>query len=337
VETPESDAEREAEALAAAALVLVGEGATAQDLATRSASLHHVQQPAVAATLLERLARRGLVRVGTGHAEHTRYVRTVLGQQYAEATFVGSGGLGPRLEELEHLRSDMIVTISHELRTPLTAVRTAIGLLLDPNLPPDEATRARLLETIAASADRMQRLVTDVLDLSRFRSGGVSLQRRRFDASALARASAAAMEPLVKSRGQRVDVSLPPQPAWVYADRRRLEQVLLNLLSNAHMFSGDGEPVHLSVSVDGADVLWRVADHGVGIPPEDRPRLFERFFSAPTDAAGLHAGTGLGLPLALAIANAHGGSIEVESEPGQGSVFTLRVPAQGPPDEEDEE
>jgi two-component system sensor histidine kinase BaeS len=119
---------------------------------------------------------------------------------------------------------------------------------------------------------------------------------------------------------------------WVYADHRRLEQALTNLLSNAHKFSPNGSAINLIVAKQDAHVTWTVVDHGVGIAREDKPRLFERFFSAPTDAAGQHGGTGLGLPLVLAIAQAHGGTIDVESAPGQGSTFTLRVPAAGPPE-----
>jgi signal transduction histidine kinase len=324
----------EDDAAAAAALLLIGSGATAGDLEARFADLDRAWQARGTAALLARLARLGLVRIATGHGAHARYVLTDLGRRYTESSF-GGGELATRLEELERLRTDLLATISHELRTPLTAVRTAVGLLRDPNLPSDDGTRARLLETIEASADRMQRLITDVLDLTRFRSGVIPLQLRRFDACALAREAAEAMQAVVQSRGQRVELVLLPAPVWVYGDHRRLERVLLNLLTNAHKFSPEGAPIRLEVATDEGDVLWRVTDRGVGIAPEDRPRLFERFFSAATDAAGHRAGTGLGLPLALAIAQAHGGAIEVDSSPGVGSTFTLRVPAQGPAEAED--
>ena len=116
----------------------------------------------------------------------------------------------------------------------------------------------------------------------------------------------------------------------MYGDRRRLEQALHNLLSNAHKFSPDGAEVRLSVAARGDDITWSVADHGPGIAPEDQSRLFERFFTVATDASGDGAGTGLGLPIVRAVALAHGGAIEVESAVGRGSTFTLRVPASGP-------
>jgi signal transduction histidine kinase len=318
------------------ALVLVGSGATAREVQARFACVREAWDGSGAAVLLARLARLGLVRIAAGRGEDARYVRTDLGQQHAASGFgAGGGELASRLEALERLRSDLLVTISHELRTPLTAVRTAVGLLSDPNLPRDEVTRTQLLETIAASADGMQRLVTDILDLTRFRSGAMPLQLRRFDARVLAREVTEVMEPLVRSRGQRVELESPSTPVWVYADHRRLEQVLLNLLSNAHKFSPNDGPIRLEVATDDAYVLWRVTDQGTGIGPEDRPRLFERFFSTASDAAGHRAGTGLGLPLALAIAQAHEGTVEVQSARGVGSTFTLRVPAEGPAEAED--
>ena len=220
--------------------------------------------------------------------------------------------------------------VAHELRTPLTAVRTCVGLLRDPTVQPDREAHAQLLRTIEQSAERMQRLVADVLDLTRFRSGSIRLQLRRFHAGALARDAAAAMSPLLQTRGQRLALALPSSPSWVYGDRRRLERALLNLLSNAHKFSPDGAEVRLAVVAQGDDIAWSVADDGPGIATGDRGHLFERFFTVASDASGDGAGTGLGLPIAQAIALAHGGSIEVESAVGRGSTFTLRVPASGP-------
>jgi two-component system phosphate regulon sensor histidine kinase PhoR len=221
-------------------------------------------------------------------------------------------------------------TIAHELRTPLTAVRSCVGLLRDPNVQPNPRAHAQLLKTIEQSAERMQGLVTDVLDLTRFRSGSIQLQLRRFEASALARSAAAAVSPLAQARSQTLTVTLPRSATWVFGDRRQLERALLNLLSNAQKFSPDGGDVRLSMVVQGDDVAWSVSDSGPGIAPADVARLFERFYTVPTDIVSEGTGTGLGLPIAQAIALAHGGTIEVESELGQGSTFTLRVPAAGP-------
>jgi len=116
----------------------------------------------------------------------------------------------------------------------------------------------------------MQRLVTDVLDLARFRAGRIPLQLRRFDARRLARNTAAAMEPLLQERGQKLDLVLPKTPVWVYGDYRRLERALLNLLSNAHKFSPDGARVRLAVAQSNDDITWSVSDQGPGIAPKAR-------------------------------------------------------------------
>lgn len=322
----------EAVAFDLAALHLLGDGATAAELAARFAGCDEVRRPAGAAALLDRLTRLGLARVAIGEGAAARYVLTSLGQHYLETSLGGSATVEAQLAELERLRTDLLSTIAHELRTPLTAVRTCVGLLLDPTVRPDPATQEQLLTTIARSSERMQRLVSDILDLTRLRSGRFQLQLRRFKARELARDAVAALAPLLEASGKSLQLALPDAPVWVYGDRRRLEQALLNLLSNAHRFAPVGEPIRLTVEVDGRDVLWSVADRGPGITTEDQSRLFERFFTRASDSAG-RSGTGLGLPIALAIAQAHGGTIGVVSAVGSGSTFTLRVPVEGPPQE----
>jgi signal transduction histidine kinase len=312
--TPNRDRDRHA----AAALAVIGDGATAAELAGRLAAID--EDAAIA-----RLAELGLVRVAAGEGVDRRYVLTQLGRRQTEASLAGPG-VSAALAELERLRSDLLSAIAHELRTSLTAVRSSVGLLLDPALPAAAEVREQLLRNIAGSADRMQRFIDDILDLARFRAGSIRLQPRRFDGCALAREAAAAIMPLMTARGQTLDLSLPATPVWVYGDRRRLEQALVNLLSNAQKFSPDGASVRLALELRGDRVAWSVTDAGPGIAPQDRDRLFERFFTS----GGRAAGTGLGLPLALATAQAHGGTIEVASAVGRGSTFTLSVPARGP-------
>jgi signal transduction histidine kinase len=320
------------DALAMAALYLMGEGATATDLAERFAAAGAtIDRPRVAA-LLERLVALGLVYTPASRHHEPFYAPSALGQGYSRAALAGQADLTARLQELEHLRTDLLATVAHELRTPLTAIRTCVGLLLDPDTSPDAAARAQLLQTIERSSDRMQRVLADLLDLARFRAGRVQLQLRRFDAREIARDTAAVMAAVLRERRQTLDVVAPETPVWVYGDHRRLEQVVLNLLSNAHKFSPDGALVRLEVRAAGDTITWAVTDQGPGIAPDDQPRLFERFFTAAGRAGGSQAGTGLGLPIAMLIALAHGGTITVETAVGEGSTFTLRVPAEGPPE-----
>jgi signal transduction histidine kinase len=322
--------------LAGAALGLVGGGASADELAERFAAQGAQLRSGLAGELLDDLAGLGLVRVARGTGRERLYVTTSLGQQLVEEGLGGAASV--RLEELESLRTDLLSTIAHELRTPLTAVRTGAGLLLDPSSDPDDEQRRTLLQTIERNAERMQRLVADILDLSRFRSGAIRLQLRPFDATHLARSAVATIAPLAEKRGQHVALDVPRGAGpTVFGDHRRLEQALLNLVSNAQRFAPDGGRVDVRVRDDGDAVRWSVTDDGPGIPAADQARLFERFFVGRNDRNAAGEGVGLGLPTALAIAQAHGGTIEVQSTPGGGSTFGLVVPLSGPPEDRSED
>jgi signal transduction histidine kinase len=316
--------------LAVAALAFVPSRVTPPDLAARFAAAHAAVDERTAEALLDELSGLGLVRVVRAPGGGSEYFVTPLGERLLRVSFVGHPEHGDLLAELEQMRSDLISTIAHELRTPLTAVRTSVGLLLDPAIEPSADERRTLLETIDRNATRMQRVVGDILDLARFRVGGVQLQLRRFDASELARSAVASVAPLAELRGQTISVDAPSKPLWVFGDYRRLEQAVVNLLSNAAKYSPEGAPITVSVSKSGPDVSWTVTDSGPGINPADQARLFERFFVARRARSEATAGVGLGLPITLAIVQAHDGRIEVHSQPGRGSTFTIVVPAAGP-------
>ena len=334
-ETPDaSDATAEPRiGFATATLALLGEGATPGELAARLRDAGLEPAPHVADALLRDLVDLGLARVARTESDGPRFVRSTLGEEVAAAS-LASGAIRGGLDALERLRSDLLATVAHELRTPLTAIRTSSGLLLDPASEPTDEQRRQLLLAIERNADRMQRLVADLLDLARFREGRIALQRRRFDAAELAREAAATIAPLFAEAGQALVVHPPRHPRAVFGDRRRLEQALLNLLSNAQKFSPPGTTVDLEIVATDGQVAWLVRDAGVGIDAADRAQLFERFFVGRTDRTGAGRGTGLGLPIARAIAQAHGGEIEVESQPGVGSTFRLVVPLLGPDDDE---
>ena len=314
--------------LAGAALGLLGDGATEAELERRFAMAGARLEPELAGALLAELLALGLVRVARHDGNESYFVPTSLG---IKAVSEGIGGtVSVQLAHLEPQRTDHLSTIAHEQRTPLTAVRTSIGLLTDAGSSPTDEQRRTLLETVERNADRMQRLIADILDLTRFRAGAIRLQLRGFDASDLARNVAASLTPVAAARGQALVVEAPAAALPVYGDHRRLEQAVVNLVSNALRFSPDGAQVTISVGNGDGWARWRVEDVGPGISVEDQARLFERFFVGRRDRQGLLEGVGLGLPTALAIAQAHGGTIEVVSEVGVGSVFTLAVPEEGP-------
>lgn len=306
-------------------LALLAEPMTADALAGAVSGDGLELAPSRAGQILARLERLGLARVAGYEAGEARYVATSLGQRAATSVVTADPDVRLGLEELERLRSDLLATVGHELRTPLTAIRTSAGLLLDPGLEPNESQRRQLLGSIGRSADRMQQLLTELLDLARLRAGAIEMADDRFDARQLARDVAVAVEPMAAVRQQLVRLELPDERLPVVGDRRRLEQALLNLVTNAQKFSPSGRDVTLSVERDGDHVRWAVTDEGPGIGPEEQARLFERFFVGASDRS-VRGGTGIGLPTALAIAKAHGGTIEVESELGRGSTFRLVVP-----------
>jgi signal transduction histidine kinase len=314
--------------LAWAALGLLDTPGSASELADRFAAEGASIHPGRATELLEELVGLGVVRINEAGTA-PRYIRTPLGDQLAAGAIVEGGELQAHLAELERLRSDLFSTVAHELRTPLTAIRTAVGLLLDPETRAAEENRRELLQTVERNAERLQRLTDSALELARFRAGQIRLQLRRFDARQLGDDVRLALAPVLHAKNQRLTLSVDGQPVWVFADHRRIERAILNLVSNAHKFSAPGSEIRLAVRRIAGDVCWEVADDGHGISEDERPLLFERFFVSASDRAA--GGSGLGLPIVLITAQAHGGRVEVESEVRRGSVFRLIVPAAGPP------
>ncbi len=317
--------------LGIAALALLGLGATAADLEHRFADGGADLRSGLADRLLTELVSLGLIRVARG-APVPQYVATSLGRQLVDQAYRGDASVA--LKDLERLRTDLLSTIAHELRTPLTVVRTITGLLLDPASDPTAEQIRAMLETIERNAERMQRLIGDILDLARFRSGTIRLQLRQFDATELAESVIAAIRPLAGPRAQHIELHPPRETVpRVFGDRPRLERALLNLVSNAQRFARNGGSVDVDLTTVGGTVRWTVTDDGPGISADEQAHLFERFFVGRNDRNAAQEGVGLGLPTALAIAQAHGGTIEVRSRPGHGSAFTLIVPSDGPPEE----
>lgn len=311
-------------------VALLAEPMTATELASTVTADGLEMSGDRAEAILARASALGLARVAEYQDGDARYVATSLGQRSAASLASADPELAVGLQELERLRSDLLATVGHELRTPLTAIRTSVGLLLDPGIVPSPDQRQQLLSTIGRSADRMQRLLTELLDLARLRSGRAELQRAAFDARDVARDVAAAVEPMAAARSQRVRMELPERAVRMVGDRRRLEQALLNLVANAQKFSPAGAEIDLSLArTDDGAVRWTVVDRGPGIGAEEQARLFERFFVGTSDGNVAGGGAGIGLPTALAIAQGHGGTIEVDSEVGRGSIFHLVIPTGG--------
>jgi signal transduction histidine kinase len=233
-----------------------------------------------------------------------------------------------QLRQLEQLKSDFLSTVSHELKTPLTAIKTAIGLLLGSktNRSP---TEERLLRNMQRNEERLAALVSDLLDMARLESGQMTLSQQTLDVSEIVQEAVNILRPLAEAKHQQIVVDLPANPGLVWADRRRLEQVLVNLLANAVKFAPQKGQVQVTVSPlpvrSSAPSLLciSVSDNGPGIPPEEQAHIFDRFYRGSERRTG---GTGLGLSIAKSLVELHGGQLWVESEVGKGSTFRFTLP-----------
>ncbi len=226
-----------------------------------------------------------------------------------------------RLEELERRRSDFISNITHDLRTPFTAVQAGLGMIemsVANRLRPNEE---HLLGSVQRNIDRLGILINDLLALNQIEAGVLRLKRHPIDLCTLANNAVATVQPLFDEKGQTLSVDLPG-PLLHEGDERRLEQVLVNLLDNAHHHTLLGTHISLTGHTSGAEVVIVVSDEGPGIPPQEREAIFQRFYRlTPSDG-----GWGLGLAIAQTIVELHEGRIWVESEPGRGCAFHVALP-----------
>lgn len=223
-------------------------------------------------------------------------------------------------------QSDLVSEMVHELRTPLTAILAYADTLL--TKPVSEGQRIQFLETIHSEAERLTSMADDFLDLARLSSGRAKLVRAEVDLCKVVHAAAELLRSQAVERGISITVHVPENLPPVLGDEKRLHQVVLNLLSNAIKYNKPKGAVTVSVGIDRDEhdyLRVTVKDTGRGIPRKSFARLFEKFFRVP-DAEGFVQGTGLGLSIVRQIVEVHGGRVQVESEPGVGSVFSFSLP-----------
>jgi signal transduction histidine kinase len=229
---------------------------------------------------------------------------------------------------MAELRGHFVSSVSHELRTPLTAIRMFAETLREGRLERREA-REDYLDTIVSESERLTRLVDNILDFSRIERGQKSYRFRPASLDEVVRAAARAVQYPLASQGFRLRTEVEEDASVARADPDALEQAVLNLLTNAMKYSGDSRDIDLRLRLVDGDAEIQVVDRGIGIPGDEHQRIFEKFYRAPTRENELLPGTGLGLTLVEHVARAHGGRITVESRPGEGSVFSIRIPREG--------
>ncbi len=256
-----------------------------------------------------------LALVGAGMAIVIRRLRL----QQAEARSVRDEA--ERLEELDRVRSDFVSNVSHELRTPLTAAGAGLGMLdasAEDRLRPDERA---LVDNARRNVERLAEQIDDLLAYNQLEAGTLHLEREPLDLRAIVAEAVSAVRPLTGQKGQTLEVDMP-EPLPTLGDPRRLEQAVVNLLSNAHRHTPSGTCVAIHGRVEGDEVLLCLSDNGPGIPAGEQEAIFRRFYRLRPERGG----SGLGLAIARAIVELHGGSIRAESRPGKGATFRVALP-----------
>jgi signal transduction histidine kinase len=237
------------------------------------------------------------------------------------------GSMTRQLAELDKLKAEFVSVASHELKTPINVVIGYLQLLEENIYGPVPKEQAVILKTIEAQMQSLQRLVKQLLDVSRFEAGGGRVEPRSIKLTDLLSDLERAFHVLAVQRGVTFTIEYEPGlPAEVVWDVDRVNEVLGNLLSNAFKFTEKGGRVELKVTAEHNSVVMAVHDTGAGIPPDQLKHVFEKFYQADNQRKASAAGSGLGLAIAKQIVEAHGGTITCESAPGQGTTFTITLP-----------
>ena len=231
-----------------------------------------------------------------------------------------------KLRELDRLKDEFVALVSHELRTPLTSIRGYLELVLDGQAGELTEDQAQFLGVVERNAERLQRLVGDLLFIAQVDAGRLALEFDRFDAATVAAEAVEAAEPVAADKEIEL-VLTGDETAELVGDRARLGQLLDNLVSNALKFTPQGGRVEVSVASVEGNVSLAVSDTGMGIPADEQERLFQRFFRTAAATSQAIPGTGLGLAISKAIVDAHDGSIELDSGEGRGTTFRISLPS----------
>jgi len=270
--------------------------------------------------------RRGLAAMGGGGAP--RDVRVLAGDELGKLALAFNDMAG-RLRREEAMRADFIAMLSHEIRTPLTSVREGVDLVRTGAFGDVNERQRHFLDIAEKEAVRLTDLLTRLMTVSRMESQAVALAPVSVDCAELLDSALERLAASADKAGVTLSADRPDEPVTCVCDREHVRQALLNLIGNAVKFSPAGRPVETGVRREGGEAVFRVRDHGPGIAPGERERIFEKYYRA-SDVRDSVDGAGLGLAIARRIAEAHGGRIRVASEPGEGALFELFLPLDGP-------
>lgn len=224
--------------------------------------------------------------------------------------------------ELDRMKSSLVSTVSHELRTPLAAIKGYVSTLLADDVEWDQDSKREFLTIISNESDRLTSLVNNLLDLSRIEAGSLMLSwdECNLDDSIQRAAGLAQLQP-----GNRLEVQIEADLPTLFADRPRLETILRNLIENSVKYAGEHATIHVDVSRQGEQIVFRVSDDGPGIPEEESQRIFESFYQVNASLARISSGAGLGLAICQGLVRAHGGEIWVEKQ-NRGACIAFSIP-----------
>ena len=228
--------------------------------------------------------------------------------------------------EISRMKSEFVSNVSHELKTPLALIRL-FGETLESGIVNDERKRQEFYSIIRKESERLTHLINNVLDFSRMDTGVKEYNFKEADLVEVVRSTLEAYKFHIRDDGFKIESELPEESITLKIDKDAISQVLLNLLNNAVKYSEERKYILVKVCANSTSALISVTDHGVGIPKEELKKIFDKFYRVSTAKTRETRGTGLGLTLAKHIIEAHGGKIEVESEVGKGSTFSVRLPA----------
>jgi signal transduction histidine kinase len=234
------------------------------------------------------------------------------------------------LRKSEQMRREFVANVSHELRTPITSIRSYAETLEESKGAMPRDTEQRFLQVIVNESDRMTKIVQDLLTLSRFDAGSFEFSFESFSFERSLKDVYSAT--LIEAQNHHHEFSLEFKTSLpeIRGDRARIEQVLINMISNAIKYTQEGGRISLTAGAEGGEVWASVRDNGIGIPREDVDHVFERFYRVDKARSRESGGTGLGLSIAQEIVNRHKGRIELKSRPGRGTTITVALPVSGP-------
>lgn len=251
--------------------------------------------------------------------EQLRFLSTIADQA---AIALENARLVRELKRVSQMKSEIVSMVTHDLKTPLTSIQGFLELVLTRNLPPEKTSR--YLTIVQEEAERLVRLINNLLDLSKLEAGEFKLTRRPVD---LIRIIKATLSTLGSNEPPNISFHPPAKVPLVLADEDLIIQVIHNLVSNAMKYSPERGNIEIRVAPAGSFVTTEVEDHGIGIPAEKLSQLFSRYYRVDSTATRGIPGTGLGLANVKYIVEAHGGNLSVESHEGRGSIFAFSLPA----------